>query len=98
MGVEEDGTDQPVLHENYSLHTPFAKDTNPFAARRAFFQLLKEVASSGKGILLTTHDLGLAREFANEIVMLNNGKVSYEGPPNSALPDLLVAHGGLNGS
>ena len=63
-----------------------ALDALDFVARRAFFQLITEVASSGKGVILTTHDLGLAREFADEIVMLEGGRVSYQGPPNAAPP------------
>ena len=57
-------------------------------AKRSFFQLLKEVASEGEGVLLTTHDLDLVTQFADRVIVLNGGRVSYEGPPNLNLQHL----------
>jgi len=59
--------------------------------RRTFFQLIKEVAAAGKGVLLTTHDLGLVTEFADQIIVLNNGKISYEGPPQGDISKFLCS-------
>lgn len=54
-------------------------------AKQSFFRLLKEIASEGKGVLLTTHDLDLVAQFADKVIVLNGGKVSYEGSPNAKL-------------
>lgn len=59
-------------------------------AKQSFFKLLKEVASEGKGILLTTHDLDLVTHFADKVIVLSGGRVSYEGSPISNLQDLLL--------
>lgn len=59
-------------------------------AKQSFFKLLKELASEGKGILLTTHDLDLVTNFADKVLVLNDGRVSYEGPPVANLQDLLI--------
>jgi len=57
-------------------------------AKQSFFRLLKEIASEGKGILLTTHDLDLVTQFADKVIVLNGGSVSYDGSPNTNLQAL----------
>ena len=59
-------------------------------AKQSFFKLLKEVASEGKGILLTTHDLDLVTHFADKVIVLSGGRVSYEGPPVPNLQDMML--------
>ena len=59
-------------------------------AKQSFFKLLKQVASEGKGILLTTHDLDLVTHFADKVIVLSGGMVSYQGPPVPDLQDLLL--------
>jgi len=51
-------------------------------AKRAFFELLKQAASEGTGILLTTHDLDLVADYADKVIVLSSGKVVYDGPPD----------------
>ncbi len=53
--------------------------------KKSSFELLKEVATEGKGIVLTTHDLDLVTHFADKVIVLTSGKVVYEGPPNADL-------------
>ena len=65
-------------------------DALDFMTRRDFFQLLVSVAAEGRGVLLVTHDVGLAREFAGRIIVLSAGSVAYEGPAAVDLADLLA--------
>ena len=58
-------------------------------AKQSFFKLLKKLVSEGKGVLLTTHDLDLVTQFADKVVVLNGGSISYEGLPNTDLQYLL---------
>ena len=51
--------------------------------KKSSFELLKEVAAEGKGIVLTTHDLDLVTHFADKVIVLGGGRVVYEGPPNA---------------
>ena len=52
-----------------------------FISRRELFTLLKRLAhDNGKAILLTTHDLALAEEFADTIWLLEDGKLQVSRP------------------
>jgi len=62
-----------------------ALDALDFAARQAFFRLLSDVAAGGRGVLLATHDLGLATEFARKVIVLDGGRVAYDGVPSGDL-------------
>jgi ABC-type Mn2+/Zn2+ transport system ATPase subunit len=57
--------------------------------KRTFFRLLKDIASQGKSIFLTSHDLDMVNEFADKIIVLVGGKVAFEGPPGCDLERLL---------
>ena len=52
------------------------------AAARAIELLLEQVRDSGTKIVLTTHDLGLARRVADEIVFLHRGQVRERAVAN----------------
>ncbi|MQF48778.1 ABC transporter ATP-binding protein [SAR202 cluster bacterium AC-647-N09_OGT_505m] len=54
-----------------------------FEARRTFFRLLSDLATEGRGILLTTHDMDLAEEFASRLLVLQDSTLGYDGPPPS---------------
>lgn len=62
-------------------------------AKQSFFKLLKQIASEGKGIVLTTHDLELVADYADRVVVLSHGRVTYEGPPNAHLYNFLTSNG-----
>lgn len=59
-------------------------------AKRSFFELLKQAASEGTGIVLTTHDLDLVSDYAGRVIVLSRGKVAYEGPPVADLERWLL--------
>lgn len=62
-------------------------------AKRDFFGLLKQAASKGAGVVLTTHDLHLVNEYADRILVLVGGKVVYEGLPDVDLERCLLTAG-----
>jgi iron complex transport system ATP-binding protein len=47
--------------------------------------LLRAFAASGGGVILTIHDLALAARISDRIVILDQGKVVADGPPEVAL-------------
>ncbi len=51
---------------------------------------LREEASDGTGVLLVIHDLSLAARFADELVVLHEGRVAAHGPPESVLTKQLL--------
>ncbi len=63
-------------------------------ARGPFFRLLKRIANEGKGVVLTTHDLDLVGDFADRVVVLSQGRVTYQGPPTADLRSFLVSENG----
>ena len=48
--------------------------------QKDFFQLLKEITNIGKTILMVTHDVAMAVEYADNIISLVDGTIAYEGP------------------
>jgi iron complex transport system ATP-binding protein len=68
-----------------------ALDALDTRARRRCFQTLKEVAANGRGVLLITHELALAQEFADLSVVLEKGEVIFFGAPDAALAHRLAA-------
>lgn len=52
------------------------------SARKALWKTIIDLKNKGKTIVLTTHYLEEADQLADRIVMLNQGKVIYEGTPD----------------
>lgn len=68
-------------------------DGMDFFIKRSFIHLLKEITRDGKSILLTTHDLSLVTEFADKIIVLVNGRITYQGTPPSDFQQLIKVLG-----
>ena len=75
--------DKEILILDESLH---ALD---FSSRIFYFQLLSSLAESGKGILLSTHELSLAEKFADRIIVVKDTNIVYDGPPVNELASLI---------
>jgi ribose/xylose/arabinose/galactoside ABC-type transport system permease subunit/ABC-type multidrug transport system ATPase subunit len=43
-------------------------------------RLIRSIAAAGTGVILVTHDLATVRRIADRIVVLNLGRVAYDGP------------------
>ena len=44
--------------------------------------LIAELKEGGQDIILTTHEMGFAREVADELIFLEEGKIAETGEPN----------------
>ena len=44
-------------------------------------ELMKELAESGMTMVVVTHEMGFAREVANRVIFINEGKVQEDEPP-----------------
>lgn len=53
--------------------------------------LLRRIADEGRGVIVTLHDLTLAARLADRVVVLADGRVSADGPPDVALTEALLA-------
>ncbi len=59
---------------------------DPYYAKR-MMQLLDEVHSQERSILLSTHDVNLAYEWADEVIILHEGRIISHGDPCNAFRD-----------
>lgn len=48
-------------------------------------KILKNLAKKGFGIFLIIHDLRLAKDFADEVSLIKNGKIKFTGKPKKVL-------------
>jgi ABC-2 type transport system ATP-binding protein len=53
------------------------------AARRRMWEAVKNLASLGKTIFLTTHYMDEAQELADRVAVISAGRIVAEGPPSS---------------
>lgn len=44
-------------------------------------ELMKELAASGMTMVVVTHEMGFAREVANRVIFINEGRVQEDEPP-----------------
>jgi cystine transport system ATP-binding protein len=44
-------------------------------------RVIRQLAEEGRTMLLVTHEMGFAREVANEIIFLHQGRIEEKGPP-----------------
>jgi len=62
----------------------------PFAGlfpemKRLVVEIVKDLRTAGKAVALIEHDIGVIRELADHIFVLDNGKLLAEGEPNEVL-------------
>ena len=60
------------------------------AQQLACLRLFRDLASGGRGILTSIHDLGLAARFCSRLVLLAEGRILADGPPDRGLDDALL--------
>lgn len=74
----EDGAPRYLLMDEPTAHLDLKQEIVALEAARQF-------AESGGGVLCILHDVGLARAFADDIVLLRGGRVFAAGAPSSVL-------------
>ena len=60
------------------------------AHQLALLARLREVAERGAGVILVLHDLTLAMNHADRVLVLDNGRLAAEGPPEDALAEAAI--------
>jgi ABC-2 type transport system ATP-binding protein len=58
-------------------------------ARRAVWEVIRTLKSEDRSVLLTTHYLDEAEELADEVAIMNHGKIIASGTP----PEIIAQHG-----
>jgi iron complex transport system ATP-binding protein len=54
-------------------------------------KLLRKTADQGALIIVVTHDLGMAARFADQVLIVSQGRLVALGPPDEALTDALLS-------
>jgi iron complex transport system ATP-binding protein len=54
------------------------------------FKLLQELKSQGITIITVLHDLNLASEYSERVVVINDGKVVYDGLPQDIIDKEII--------
>lgn len=58
----------------------------------ALLARLRAVADAGAGVAMVVHDLGLAMNRADRVLVLDHGTLAADGPPETALREEVVAN------
>ena len=56
----------------------------------SIMKMLKKLSLNGKGIITVMHDLPMAFSFSDKIVIINNGKIVYQGAPENIYNSELI--------
>lgn len=86
-----------LLARALAVETPVLLADEPIAALDPYHQLhvmeiLRERARAGAAVLVVIHDLALAARYMDRLVLMNEGAIAAEGPPDKVLtPDLLAS-------
>lgn len=60
-----------------------------YSTRDLFFRMLSRMAGEGKGVVLITHDLQMAVRHGGRMIMLGDGELVYDGPPDQVIYSLM---------
>lgn len=61
------------------------------AAQLGVMGLFRDLAADGRGILASLHDLGLAARFCSRLILLKDGCIHADGPPEAVLTPATLA-------
>lgn len=61
------------------------------AHQRSLLGHLRQAAEAGAGVVLVLHDLALAMNHADQVMVLRDGALISHGPPEQALSEALIA-------
>lgn len=61
------------------------------AHQRSLIRIFRALAQAGRGVVLVVHDLALAMNHADHVVVLDHGGIAAQGKPESALSEAVIA-------
>lgn len=56
-----------------------------YSKKKLFFRMLADLAADGKGVILITHDLQMAERHGQRMLVLKDGQLAYDGPPDEEI-------------
>lgn len=84
-----------MLARVLAVEAPIVLADEPTAAldprhQIAVMETLRDEARAGRLVIAVTHDLALAARYADDIVLLEDGRIAAFGPPSAALEDAVL--------
>ena len=61
-----------------------------YSMRELFFGMLSVIGEDGKGVILITHDLQMAMRHGHRMLVLRDGELVYDGPPQQEIYTLMA--------
>ena len=61
-----------------------------YSRREIFFKMLSNLADDGRGVILITHDLQMAMRHGQRMLVLRDGVLVYDGPPDQEIYSLMA--------
>ncbi len=85
-----------LLARALAQETPLLLADEPIAGfdpahQIATLRLFREIAAEGRAVLLSIHDLAFAARYCTRLVLLADGRVAADGPPDAVLTDARLA-------
>ena len=56
-----------------------------YSRKNLFFEMLSDLAKDGKGVILVTHDLHMAERYGQRMLILRDGELVHDGPPDESI-------------
>ncbi|MFH2099201.1 MAG: ABC transporter ATP-binding protein, partial [Pseudomonadota bacterium] len=56
-----------------------------------FFRLVRKLCTQGLAAAVVTHDLNLASRFSDRLLLMKDGRVMEDGPPESLITESILA-------
>lgn len=86
-----------LLARAMAPNTPFLFADEPAASLDPHFQLemlslLKRQVGPDRGVVVVMHDLNLAQQYCDRLIVVANGKVYADGAPDTVMTDEMLAH------
>ena len=60
-----------------------------YSMRELFFRMLSDMAEDGRGVILITHDLQMAMRHGRRMLVLRDGELIHDGPPDQEIYSLM---------
>jgi iron complex transport system ATP-binding protein len=81
-----------LLARTLAQETPLLLADEPIAGfdpahQIATLRLFRDLAAEGRAVLLSIHDLGFAARYCTRLLLLREGRLEADGPPDAVLTD-----------
>ena len=88
LAATAQGLTQAEAEQRLATHGPNSLPTPP--APSALMRLLRQLAAEGLGVVVVLHDINLAGAYADQVLVMNDGRIETSGDCEEVLQPQLV--------